>query len=132
MDIWAFISDPENQKTLAWIGGGLAIAISALWTAYLKLRKAPEKPPAPKPANQATGRDGVTAAGNVDVAGGVHVTNTQIHRGAIWLGLAGCALIALGFLRAGDTNCVAGGVNTGGNLNAGDITINADGAQAGC
>ena len=29
--IWTFLSDPENQQTLAWLGGGLVVVTGGLW-----------------------------------------------------------------------------------------------------
>lgn len=31
-DLWLFLSDPNNQKTLAWLGGGLVVAAGGLWS----------------------------------------------------------------------------------------------------
>ena len=29
--LWTFLSDPDNQQTLAWLGGGLAIVAAGFW-----------------------------------------------------------------------------------------------------
>lgn len=29
--LWAFLSDPDNQQTLAWLGGGLVVFAVGLW-----------------------------------------------------------------------------------------------------
>lgn len=29
--LWAFLSDPNHQKTLSWLGGGLVVACGGLW-----------------------------------------------------------------------------------------------------
>ena len=29
---WAFLSDPDNQRTLAWLGGGLMVLAGGIWT----------------------------------------------------------------------------------------------------
>lgn len=33
--IWAFLSDPEVQRTLGWLGGGLVVGAGGLW-AFIK------------------------------------------------------------------------------------------------
>jgi hypothetical protein len=33
--LWSFLSAPKNQKTLSWLGGGLAAVIAALWAAFI-------------------------------------------------------------------------------------------------
>ena len=35
--VWSFLSAPKNQKTLSWIGGGLAVVIAGLWAAFVYL-----------------------------------------------------------------------------------------------
>jgi hypothetical protein len=31
--IWDFLASADNREVLAWIGGGLPVAVSALWAA---------------------------------------------------------------------------------------------------
>jgi hypothetical protein len=33
--LWSFLSAPKNQKTLSWLGGGLAAVVAALWAAFI-------------------------------------------------------------------------------------------------
>jgi hypothetical protein len=33
--LWSFLSAPKNQKTLSWLGGGLAVVIAGLWAAFV-------------------------------------------------------------------------------------------------
>ncbi len=37
--IWTWLSDPENQKTLRWLGGGVVVIAGGAWTAYLHFSK---------------------------------------------------------------------------------------------
>ena len=37
--IWTWLSDPENQKTLGWLGGGVVVIAGGAWTAYLHVSK---------------------------------------------------------------------------------------------
>ena len=34
-ELWSFLSAPKNQKTLSWLGGGLAVVIAGLWAAFV-------------------------------------------------------------------------------------------------
>jgi hypothetical protein len=29
--VWAFLTNPKNQKTLSWLGGGMVVLASGLW-----------------------------------------------------------------------------------------------------
>jgi hypothetical protein len=48
-DLWLFLSDPNNQKTLAWIGGGIVVAAGGLWTVvqFFARRERPDAPSSP-------------------------------------------------------------------------------------
>jgi hypothetical protein len=44
--IWQFLQDEKNQRMLTLIGGGLAVVVGGLWTAFVYFFPAPEaKPP---------------------------------------------------------------------------------------
>ncbi|MCP5085820.1 MAG: hypothetical protein GY952_03315 [Rhodobacteraceae bacterium] len=81
LDIWIFLTDSANQKTLAWLGGGICIVVAGLWKALLTLRKKAPQPAPKSPQNSATGRDGITSTGNVRVDGDVTVSNTSVPKG---------------------------------------------------
>src|SRR4051794_37828608 len=36
--IWAFLTDPANRAVLAWLGGGLVVALGGAWTAFTYFR----------------------------------------------------------------------------------------------
>lgn len=40
-EFWAFLSDADNQATLAWLGGGTVVVIGGLWKAFSYFRKGP-------------------------------------------------------------------------------------------
>lgn len=61
--IWSFLELEENRKILAWIGGGLAMAIAGLWTAIVHFSNKSKTPPS-TPSVQASG-------GSVGVGGNV-------------------------------------------------------------
>ena len=35
---WAFLTDPANRAVLAWLGGGLVVALGGAWTVVTYLR----------------------------------------------------------------------------------------------
>ncbi|HZM48346.1 MAG TPA: hypothetical protein VFC14_26250 [Burkholderiales bacterium] len=68
---WSWLSNPDNQKTLAFIGGGIAAVAAAGWQLYVHF--ADTRAPA-QPAPTAATPGGVTVGGNVSgspiIAGG--------------------------------------------------------------
>jgi hypothetical protein len=53
--LWGFLRDKRNQQVLGWLGGGLVVAVTGLWVAFVyffPLLKSPEaKSPEPTPAS---------------------------------------------------------------------------------
>ncbi len=43
-ELWAFVADPANQATLAWLGGGLVTFAGGLWTVVTYFRPRPAAP----------------------------------------------------------------------------------------
>ena len=47
---WTWITNSDNQRTLAFIGTGLAVVVGALWTAYVRFSTISDpKPPVVAP-----------------------------------------------------------------------------------
>ncbi len=63
--MWTWLKRTTNQKTLAFLCGGLAAAAIASWTVYTHFYPGPSS--GSKPSIQAD--HGVAAGGNVDVGG---------------------------------------------------------------
>lgn len=38
-ELWAFLSDPSNRATLSWIGGGIVVVASGVWTVLTFFRR---------------------------------------------------------------------------------------------
>ena len=131
MAAWEFISDPANQRTLAWLGGGIIGAISVLWAAYVKMRKAPAPPDSAKPGNAVNAGDGISAIGNVRVDGNLSITRTQVPRIAYALAALGLLVIGWGFTLAGDT-CISGSVVTDGNITDSNIEVTGQSSAVDC
>lgn len=121
--LWEFLSNADNQKTLSFIGGGVVVALSGLWTVFTVLRKSPEKP-AKKPTPTQSSGDGLAAMGDVLIEGNVTITKTTMPKALYVLAAVGLGLIVLGFAlpRCGDVTAT-GSVVACGDINAGDITI---------
>ena len=69
VDIWAFLSDPQNRDVLGWLGGGLVVVAGGAWAVikFFASSGAPAKANAAPPAHRMTSRDGVAAGGNVSI-----------------------------------------------------------------
>ena len=59
-EIWGWLSDPGNQATLGFLGGGLAAVAAGIWTVVKYLRKGRGKEP---PSLTVTADHGGVAAG---------------------------------------------------------------------
>jgi hypothetical protein len=64
--LWSFIGQKKNREILAWIGGGLAVAIAGLWTALVYF-STPDKTTTSSPNVEAS-------CGSVGVGGSVSGT----------------------------------------------------------
>lgn len=121
-EIWRFISDPGNQKTLGWLGAGVCVIASGAWTVFRQRGAKPADPPAettkPAVARQAASRDGIAAAGNIHAGRDVVVGDRLLPRLALVVGALGLVLLALALLAGG------GDVTTGSITAGGDITGN--------
>ena len=62
--LWTFLSNPANQGTLTWIGGGIVVAAGGVWT-VMKSKK--DKP------NDGAAKVGVNADN-----GGVAMSNSTV------------------------------------------------------
>ena len=127
--IWSFLSDPENQKTLGWLGGGAMIAVGALWQAFLVLRK---KKDAPKPAPTKSSTGTISA-----VDGDILMENVTLNQGGHrWtpavIAAFGIVAIVLVTVFGGQGDCVIQGFNSIGDINADFITITGDAADVDC
>lgn len=73
---WNWLSKTNNQKTLAFICGGLVIAIGGAWQAYLHFSEKPKETPT---STISASNGGITADGNVSPTaspGGIAVVST--------------------------------------------------------
>ncbi len=66
---WRFLRDKHNQQVLGWLGGGLVVALTGLWVAFVYFfppGKSPEaKSPEPMPPSVQADCGGVAIGGNV-------------------------------------------------------------------
>jgi len=64
--LWSFIGQEENRRILGWIGGGLAVVIGGLWTAFVYFSDTPRIAANPPGVVASCGSVGV--GGNVSCA----------------------------------------------------------------
>ncbi|NKL97662.1 hypothetical protein [Rhizobium leguminosarum] len=111
---WAFLGNESNQKTLAWLGGGLVTVAGGAW-AVIQLvwsskkvdhGKPPDQPKPPATNNVLADHGGFAVSGNISMS---HSTATRT-------GINGPSLIAL-VLAAAGTVLLAGAL-TGQRLTA--------------
>jgi hypothetical protein len=67
--LWRFLRDKRNQQVLGWLGGGLVVAATGLWVAFVyffPLVKSPDaKSPEPTPPSVQADCSGIAIGGNV-------------------------------------------------------------------
>jgi hypothetical protein len=66
---WRFLREKRNQQVLGWLGGGLVVAATGLWVAFVYFfppLKSPEtKASEPVPVNVQADCSGIAIGGNV-------------------------------------------------------------------
>lgn len=124
-DFWAFLSDPNNQKTLAWLGGGVAVVVGALWTAltFVAQRKPSTSTSAPPSARAATTGTGIAAAGNVHVGGDMRIEQGRLPRAALLLLALGLVVVLYAVLSSRGDVTVTNGSYVGGNVEKSRIEV---------
>jgi hypothetical protein len=69
---WRFLRDKDNQQVLGWLGGGLVVAVTGLWVAFVYFSPPPKSPeaksPEPTPPTVQANCGGVAVGGNVSGA----------------------------------------------------------------
>jgi hypothetical protein len=66
--LWTFLSDQQNQETLAWLGGGLVVAAGGLWAAirfFFPRSSGSSTPPSP---SITADRGGIAVGRDVNLA----------------------------------------------------------------
>jgi hypothetical protein len=67
--LWRFLRDKRNQQVLSWVGGGLVIAATGLWAAFVYFFPVPKSPEVksaePTPASVQAICGGIAIGGGV-------------------------------------------------------------------
>ena len=117
--VWDFLSSPDNRAILAWLGGGLALLASGLWTVikYYRPAQRPTKP------DTMSGQANADDAPCVGAGRGILIGDVLLPRHALWLAALGMVLLflALLFLDRGDS--VVNSVKAGRDIEGSTITI---------
>jgi hypothetical protein len=74
---WRFLRDKHNQQVLGWLGGGLVVAMTGLWVAFVYFFP-PEKSPEAKSSEQTSSSVQANCGG---IAIGRDVTGSTITAG---------------------------------------------------
>jgi hypothetical protein len=76
--LWRFLRDNRNQQVLGWLGGGLVVAATGLWAAFVHL-----SPHAKSPETKASEPAAVSVRADCSgIAIGGNVTGATIRTGA--------------------------------------------------
>ena len=59
--LWRFLRDKRNQQVLGWLGGGLVVAATELWTAFVYFFPLPKSSEAPLELTPPASRQTVVA-----------------------------------------------------------------------
>jgi hypothetical protein len=66
---WQFLREKRNRQVLGWLGGGLVVAATGLWAAFVyffpPLKSPDTKSPGSVPASVQADRGGIAIGGNV-------------------------------------------------------------------
>jgi hypothetical protein len=122
-EIWSFLTQPENQETLSWLGGGLVVACGGLWV-VLKFFLSRSRSgggsagAAAAPSPVSADRGGI--AGGRDVRIDNRSGMPPGHLVLLVLAFLGAVLFAVS--QAGNRVSVSNGVGIGGNVEGSTIT----------
>lgn len=137
MEPWfEFLTDPEIQKSLSWLGGGFTAAGAAIWAVIKYLYpKGSENPSAAVPQNRdasssvSANRSGTAIGGNLTISGPtIHQGPNRLSVVALGLAVLGIVTAALAFagnrIEADNSSAAVGGYISGST-----ITINSQGSE---
>ncbi|MGF1476775.1 MAG: hypothetical protein ACFB6S_14550 [Geminicoccaceae bacterium] len=119
-EIWSFLSDPANRDTLAFLGGGLAVVVGGLWTAFAYFHK--RKPPAQEKPSVSADRGGIAAGGDQTFRGSVTINNhNKLPPAAVGLAVLGLLILGFAIWNAGDRITVSNGSYVGGHMKDSEV-----------
>lgn len=126
-DLWLFLSDPNNQKTLAWLGSGVSVAAAALWVAitFFAQRKSAEPSAETPSARGATAEAGSVPGSNLHIGRDVRIEQGKLPRGALILMAFGLVVLLYAVLTSRGDISVTGGSYVGGDVEKSRIDVDA-------
>ena len=118
--MWSFLTDPQNQQTLSWLGGGLAVVCGGLWAVlrFLLDRKRRGPAQASDAPSVLADRGGIAAGRDVRIDRRSGLPPGQLV--LIVLALVGALIFAVS--QAGNKVTVSNGIGVGGDVEGSDIT----------
>ncbi len=123
--LWAFLSDPDNQRTLSWAGGGLVVACGGLWSVLRAFFKPKDSGGAKPTSSISADHGGIAAGGNVSIDRRKGLSGIEVA--LLVAVVVGGLLLALAF--AGTRISVQNGVGVGGDIENSTITIQRGGSS---
>lgn len=131
MGDWAtYLTDPNLQKALSWIGGGLAATGAAIWTVTKYFYPQEDKEASETVAqNSDTSSKVFAEGGSTAVGGNLSISEPAIHQGpsnlsVIALAIGGVGIVALALAFAGNQiKADRGSAAVGGDVTGSTITI---------
>lgn len=122
--MWDILTDPQNQQTLSWLGGGLAVVCGGLWAVLRFMLDRNRRGGAPasgaSPASPSVLADGGGIAAGRDVRIDRRSGIPPGQFVLIALALAGALVFAVS--QAGNKVSVSNGVGVGGDVEGSSIT----------
>ena len=117
--VWDFLSSPDNRAVLAWLGGGLALLASGLWTVikYYRPAQRPSKP------DTTSGQANADDAPSLGAGRGILIGDVLLPRHALWLAALGMVLLFLALLLLDRGDSVVNSVKAGRDIEGSTITI---------
>lgn len=124
-NLWLFLSDPNNQKTLAWLGGGVSAVAAALWVAitFFAQRKSAEPSVETPSTRGATAEAGIIPGSTVRIGRDVRIEQGKLPRGALVLVALGLVVLLYAVLTSRGDISVTGGSYVGGDVEKSRIDV---------
>ena len=81
-EVWAFLSDPANQATLTWLGGGLATVAGAAWAVirYFMSRREEQPAKSARSTVRTTGKRALAMRSSTAAMPSVDIGSTPVTR----------------------------------------------------
>lgn len=122
--MWSFLTDPQNQQTLSWLGGGLAVVCGGLWAVLRFVLDRGRRGGTSASGASPTSPSVLADRGGISAGRDVHIDRRRgLPPGQlvlIVLALVGALVFAVS--QAGNKVTVTNGIGVGGDVEGSSIT----------